>query len=47
MKLLMFGSTGSIGRQLVEQGFAQGHIVTAFARDPAKLDIKHANLKIV
>ncbi|WP_315790428.1 SDR family oxidoreductase [Fischerella sp. JS2] len=47
MKLLIFGSTGSIGRQLVEQALEQGHAVTAFARDPAKLDIKHANLKVV
>ncbi|MBD2754160.1 NAD(P)-dependent oxidoreductase [Spirosoma validum] len=32
MKLLIFGSTGSIGRQLVEQALAQGHTVTAFTR---------------
>ena len=47
MKLLIFGSTGSIGRHLVEQALAQGHAVTAFARDPAKFDLKHANLKVV
>jgi putative NADH-flavin reductase len=47
MKILIFGSTGSIGRQLVEQALAQGHAVTAFARDSSKLDIKHANLKVV
>jgi putative NADH-flavin reductase len=47
MKLLIFGSTGSIGRQLVEQALAQGHTVTAFVRNPAKLDIEHPNLKIV
>jgi putative NADH-flavin reductase len=47
MKLLVFGSTGSIGRQLVEQALAQGHAVTAFARNPAKLDLKHAQLKLV
>ncbi|RUR79183.1 NAD(P)-dependent oxidoreductase [Chlorogloeopsis fritschii PCC 9212] len=46
MKILIFGSTGSIGRQLVKQALEQGYTVTAFARDPAKLDIKHANLKI-
>ncbi len=46
MKLLIFGSTGGIGRQLVEQALAQGHAVTAFARHPAKLDLKHANLKV-
>ena len=47
MKLLIFGSTGSIGRQLVKQALDRGHIVTAFARDPSKLDIKHENLKMV
>lgn len=47
MKLLIFGSTGSIGRQLVQQALEQGHTVTAFARDPAKLDIQHTNLKVV
>ncbi|MBE7550345.1 MAG: SDR family oxidoreductase [Anaerolineales bacterium] len=47
MKVLIFGSTGSIGRQLVEQALAQGHTVTAFARNPAKLDIKHPKLKVV
>ena len=47
MKLLIFGSTGSIGQQLVKQALEQGHTVTAFARNPAKLDIKHDNLKIV
>jgi putative NADH-flavin reductase len=46
MKLLIFGSTGSIGRQVVEQALEQGYTVTAFARDPAKLDIKHAHLKV-
>lgn len=47
MKLLVFGATGGIGRQVVEQALEQGHAVTAFARDPAKLDIKHENLTIV
>jgi putative NADH-flavin reductase len=47
MKLLIFGSTGSIGRLLIEQALEQGHEVTAFARNPAKLDIQHPNLKVV
>jgi putative NADH-flavin reductase len=46
MNLLIFGSTGSIGRQLVKQALDRGHAVTAFARDPAKLEIEHANLKV-
>ncbi len=47
MKLLIFGSTGGTGRQLVEQALAQGHAVTAFARNPAKLNIQNANLQII
>jgi putative NADH-flavin reductase len=47
MKLVIFGSTGSIGHQLVVQALEQGHTVTAFARNPAKLEIEHANLTVV
>jgi putative NADH-flavin reductase len=47
MKLLIFGSTGSIGRQLVAQALEQGHTVTAFVRNPARVEIKHANLTTV
>ncbi len=47
MKLLIFGSTGGTGRQLVEQALAQGHLVTAFARNPDKLAIQHPNLRAV
>src|SRR5262245_34694808 len=47
MKVVIFGSTGGIGRQLVEQALAQGHAVTAVARSPAQLEIKHANLQVV
>ncbi|MDA0267359.1 MAG: SDR family oxidoreductase [Cyanobacteria bacterium] len=44
MKLVIFGATGTIGRQVVEQALEQGHIVTAFARNPAKLDLQHPQL---
>ena len=47
MKLVIFGSTGSIGHQLVVQALEQGHTVTAFARNPAKLELEHANLTVV
>ena len=46
MKLLIFGATGSIGRQVVEQALEQGHTVTAFARTPATLNIQHPKLKL-
>lgn len=37
MKLLVFGATGGTGRALLDQALAQGHEVTAFARNPAAL----------
>jgi putative NADH-flavin reductase len=48
MKLLIFGSTGGTGRELLKQALGQGYNVTAFARDPARLDdITHPNLQVV
>jgi uncharacterized protein YbjT (DUF2867 family) len=48
MKLLIFGSAGGTGRELVKQALDQGHSVTAFARDPAKTeDLQHPSLKVV
>jgi putative NADH-flavin reductase len=38
MKLTVFGATGGIGRQLIRQGIAKGHEMTAIARRPAELD---------
>ncbi len=47
MKLLIFGATGGTGRQIVEQALQQGHEVTAFVRNPAKMTTQHEKLKIV
>ncbi|MGG6297488.1 NAD(P)-dependent oxidoreductase [Leptolyngbya sp. AN02str] len=47
MNLLIFGAAGKTGRELVQQAIAQGHTVTAFVRHPDKLDIQHANLRVV
>ena len=46
MKLLIIGSTGGTGRELVKQALEQGQQVTAFARTPSKLGIAHHNLRI-
>ncbi|MCP4898841.1 MAG: SDR family oxidoreductase [bacterium] len=46
MKVLIFGSTGTIGRHLVDQALEQGHHVTAFARNPEALGIDHTNLSL-
>jgi putative NADH-flavin reductase len=47
MRLIIFGSTGSVGRLLVEQALQDNHLVTAFLRDPRKLAITHSNLTVV
>ncbi|MCI0706582.1 MAG: SDR family oxidoreductase [Ignavibacteriae bacterium] len=46
MNLLIIGATGGTGRQLVTQALEQGHTVTAFARNPAKVNIRHERLTV-
>ncbi|MEM9118359.1 MAG: NAD(P)H-binding protein, partial [Cyanobacteria bacterium P01_F01_bin.56] len=46
MKLVIFGATGTVGRQVVQQALAQGHTVTAFARNLTKLNIQHSQLSV-
>ena len=46
MKLVIFGSTGTVGTQVVEQALEQGHTVTAFVRNPDKLNVQHPHLNI-
>lgn len=46
MKIIVFGATGTIGRQLVRQALEQGHLVSAFTRDLTKLQhMDHAGLR--
>jgi putative NADH-flavin reductase len=47
MKVVIFGATGSVGRLMLRQALAEGHSVTAFVRDPAKLGIEHPHLRVV
>jgi len=46
MNVMIFGSTGGIGRHAVEQALQAGHTVTAVARTPDKLAMQHPNLSI-
>jgi putative NADH-flavin reductase len=39
MKLIIFGATGGTGQHLIQQALTKGHEVTAFVRDPSKLNI--------
>ena len=47
MKLLILGATGGTGRALIEQALEQGHVVTALARNPAKIRTSHTNLRVI
>ncbi|MFD3520887.1 NAD(P)-dependent oxidoreductase [Streptomyces sp. NPDC058653] len=46
MKLTVFGATGGVGREIVRQGLAAGHHVTAVVRDPARLDVTGDRLDV-
>ena len=48
MKVVVFGSTGRTGKQVINESLEQGHKVLAFSRDANKLDgLSHQNLKII
>ena len=47
MRLAIFGPTGGTGRRLVERAIAEGHDVTAFARNPSKVTAHHPRLRVV
>ena len=45
--IVIFGATGQTGRLLTERAITAGHVVTAFARDPARMTVSHKPLRIV
>ena len=47
MKLTVFGATGGVGRHVVTQALARGDRVTAYVRNPAKLDVSHPELTVM
>ena len=47
MKVLVFGATGGTGVHVVQQALVKGFDVTAFARDPAKINVQHPGLAVV
>ncbi|MFZ2523085.1 MAG: NAD(P)H-binding protein, partial [Minisyncoccia bacterium] len=46
MKITIFGASGATGKNVVEQALAQGNEVTAFVRNPEKMDIKNDKLTV-
>ena len=47
MKIIIFGATGGTGQALVKQALEKGHTVTVLARNPEKVEIRHANLSVI
>jgi putative NADH-flavin reductase len=48
MKVIVFGSTGTIGKHLIAQSLEKSYEVLAFCRDKAKLsEFDHSNLKTI
>lgn len=45
MRVIVFGATGSLGRNVTEQALQAGYEVTAFARRPEVLEFEHSRLR--
>jgi|SRR5580658_4205163 putative NADH-flavin reductase len=46
MKIVVFGATGGTGKHVVERALAAGHDVTAVARRPDAVTVKHDKLHV-
>jgi putative NADH-flavin reductase len=46
-RALIVGATGGTGRQLVAQALERGYAVTAFVRDPSRLQLDHPQLTVI
>lgn len=46
LRLTVFGASGAVGRQVVEQALAAGHQVTAYVRNPAKIGVEDPSLTV-
>jgi putative NADH-flavin reductase len=47
MKFLLIGATGPTGKQIVPQGLALGHAITALVRDASKVALANSHLRLV
>lgn len=47
MNIIIFGASGGIGKFAVKHALAKGHNVTAYLRNPQKLDAQDEKLRIV
>jgi putative NADH-flavin reductase len=47
LDIVIYGATGEVGSHAVHEALRRGHRVTAVTRNPAQVDLQHANLSIV
>ena len=47
MRLFVIGATGRTGREIVQQGLARGHDVTAFVRSPESITLRNERLTVL
>ncbi len=47
MRVLVIGASGKTGHEVVHQALAAGHEVTAFVRDPSRLQVREPRLTVV
>jgi putative NADH-flavin reductase len=43
-KILIYGATGKVGSQVVNEALNRGHFVTAISRDPSKITVSHEHI---
>ena len=47
LDIVIYGATGEVGSHVVHEALDRGHRVTAVSRNPARVDMQHANLSVV
>lgn len=46
-KMIIFGATGGTGSHILQQALEQGYKVTAFVRNPQKLQLRHEDFTLI
>ncbi|MBU2675742.1 MAG: NAD(P)H-binding protein [Woeseia sp.] len=47
LDIVIYGATGEVGSHAVHEALNRGHRVTAVSRNPAQVEMQHANLSVV
>lgn len=47
MKIVIFGANSKVGKKIIAMGLRHGHLITAFVRNPDKLQMWDDNLKAI